>query len=51
MRGRAGNEEPEQTQGVNGGYQVPYQIEAAITRGNFTPSKWGTYNGTVYYQM
>ena len=41
MRGRAGNEEPEQMQGVNGGYQVPYQIEAAINRGNFTPSKWG----------
>ena len=40
MRGRAGNEEPEQMQGVNGGYQVPYQIEAAINRGNFTPSKW-----------
>ena len=48
---RGGNEEPEQIQEVNGGYQVPYQIEAAITRGNFTPSKWGTYNETVYYQM
>ena len=27
-------------------YQVPYQIEAAINRGNFNRSKWGTYNGT-----
>ena len=36
-RGRPSNVKPEQIQG--GQWGEPYQIEAAINRGNFTPSK------------